>query len=173
MFSLERSLVAGEKLVVTLLMALAFLAVVVMIPVRYLGLVFPDLSEVSLMTIATLTFLCIGLLVHTGGHISIEVAGLVKSKVAQFTFRQIANLGILVFVVLFGIQAFKLLQSVIGNGGTTLVLHIPLVIPFGALIVGLLLAAFHAVMNCARDLKVLRDADADFTVGDNEEVSGA
>jgi hypothetical protein len=57
MFTLEKSLVAGEKLVVTLLMIMAFAVIAFMVPVRYFNWQIPDLSEVAMYSIASLTFL--------------------------------------------------------------------------------------------------------------------
>jgi TRAP-type C4-dicarboxylate transport system permease small subunit len=167
MFTLEKSLVAGEKLAVMLAMMIAFLVVAVMVPTRYFNLPLPDLSELAITAIAVLTFLCIGLLVRTGGHIAIEVAALASSRRLKFILRQVANVGILLFVATFGVQAFKMLESAISGGEVTIALNIPLTVPFGALIIGLIFAAFHTVMNFARDVMVLRTPGADFEVEDD------
>ncbi|HJX79312.1 TRAP transporter small permease [Glutamicibacter sp.] len=169
MFTLEKSLVAGEKLVVTLLMIMAFAVIAFMVPVRYFNWQIPDLSEVAMYSIASLTFLCIGLLVRTGGHISIEVAALAKSQRLRFILRQIANVGILLFVVLFGIQAFKLLSAAMTGAWVSSEMSIPLSVPFGAMVIGLLFATFHTLMNLVRDLRVLRTPGAEFEM-ENDEV---
>lgn len=162
MFTLENYIVAGEKLALTIAMMVAFVAVTLMVPARYFNLRLPDLNELGTTSVVIVAFLCIGLLVRTGGHISIEVTSLLKSQRMRFIFRQIANVGILLFVGTFGVQALKLLESAISSGEATLGMNIPLVFPFGALVVGLILAAFHTLMNCARDLKVLRSPGAEF-----------
>jgi len=162
MTSIENALVAVQKVLVTVLMAAAFIALVVMVPVRYFDLPVPDLSEVSIAGIVTLTFLCIGLLVRTGDHIAIEVADLVRERRAKFAIRQLTNLGILLFVVVFGIQAYGLLAGVLRSGESSVALHIPHAVPFTALVIGLALAAFHTAMNAARDIRILRDPNATF-----------
>lgn len=164
MFTLEKSIVAGEKLAVMLAMMIAFLVVAIMVPKRYFNLPIPDLSELAITAIAVLTFLCIGLLVRTGGHIAIEVAALAKSRRLKFALRQVMNVGILLFVGTFGVQAFKMLESAINSGEATVALNIPMTVPFGALITGLVLAAFHTVMNFTRDVEVLRTPGAEFEV---------
>jgi len=162
MTSLENALVATQKVLVTLLMAIAFVCLVAMVPVRYFDLPVPDLGEVSIAAIATLAFLCIGLLVRTGGHIAIEVADLVRQRRAKFVIRQLTNIGILLFVGVFGVQAFGLLSSALRSGESSIALHIPLAIPMTALVVGLVLAAFHTVMNVSRDIRILRDPNGVF-----------
>lgn len=162
MTSVENVLVTIQKVVVALLMAVAFVGLVVMVPVRYFDLPAPDLSEVSIAAIVTLTFLCIGLLVRTGGHIAIEVADLVRPRRVKFVVRQLANVGILLFVGVFGVQAYALLGAALRSGESSIALHIPLAIPMSALVVGLLLAAFHTVMNVMRDMHTLRDPNGVF-----------
>lgn len=157
MTSVENVLVAIQKVLVTVLMAIAFACLVAMVPVRYFDLPVPDLGEVSIAAIATLAFLCIGLLVRTGGHIAIEVADLVRPRRAKFIIRQLTNVGILLFVGVFGIQAYGLLASALRSGESSIALHIPLAIPMTALVVGLILAAFHTVMNATRDVRIMRD----------------
>lgn len=162
MTAIENALVATQKVLVALLMAVAFVCLVVMVPVRYFDLPVPDLGEVSIAAIATLAFLCIGLLVRTGGHIAIEVADLVRPRRAKFVIRQLTNIGILLFVGVFGIQAYALLSSALRSGESSIALHIPLAIPMTALVVGLVLAAFHTLMNVTRDIRILRDPNGTF-----------
>jgi TRAP-type C4-dicarboxylate transport system, small permease component len=107
--------------------------------------------------------------VRTGGHISIEVAALAKSQRLRFILRQIANVGILLFVVLFGIQAFKLLSAAMTGAWVSSEMSIPLSVPFGAMVIGLLFATFHTLMNLVRDLRVLRTPGAEFEM-ENDEV---
>lgn len=162
MTSIENVLVAVQKVMVGLLMAVAFVCLVVMVPVRYFDLPVPDLGEVSIAAIATLAFLCIGLLVRTGGHIAIEVADLVRARRAKFVIRQLTNVGILLFVGIFGVQAYALLGSSLRSGESSIALHIPLAIPMTALVVGLVLAAFHTLMNVTRDIRIMRDPSGVF-----------
>lgn len=162
MTTLENALVAMQKVLVALLMAIAFVCLVVMVPVRYFDLPVPDLGEISIAAIATLAFLCIGLLVRTGGHIAIEVADLVRPRRAKFVIRQLTNIGILLFVCVFGVQAYALLSSALRSGESSIALHIPLAIPMTALVVGLVLAAFHTLMNVTRDIRILRDPNGAF-----------
>lgn len=162
MTTLENALVAMQKVLVALLMAIAFVCLVVMVPVRYFDLPVPDLGEISIAAIATLAFLCIGLLVRTGGHIAIEVADLVRPRRAKFVIRQLTNIGILLFVGVFGVQAYSLLSSALRSGESSIALHIPLAIPMTALVVGLVLAAFHTLMNVMRDVRILRDPNGAF-----------
>jgi TRAP-type C4-dicarboxylate transport system permease small subunit len=130
--------------------------------VRYFDLPMPDLGEASIACIVSLTFLCIGLLVRTGGHIAIEVSDLVRERRVKFAVRQLANLGILLFVATFGVQAYNLLASALRSGEASIALRIPLAVPFAALVIGLVLAAFHTLMNVVRDVRVLRAPGAVF-----------
>ena len=162
MTKVENALFAVQKVLVGVLMALAFVALVVMVPVRYFDLPLPDLSEASIAAVASLTFLCIGLLVRTGGHIAIEVAELLPSRPARFAVRQLANIGILLFVAVFGLQAQSLLAGAFRSGEASIAMGIPLTVPFTALVVGLVMAAFHTAMNVARDIRVMRTPDGEF-----------
>lgn len=164
MTMLENALFVAQKVLVALLMAVAFVGLVVMVPVRYFDLPVPDISEASIAAVASMTFLCVGLLVRTGGHIAIEVAALVPSRVARFVVRQLANIGILLFVVVFGVQAQSLLTAAIRSGEASIALGIPLAMPFTALVLGLIMAAFHTVMNAVRDVSVMRTRDGEFDV---------
>lgn len=162
MTSIENVLVTVQQVLVGLLMAVAFVCLVIMVPVRYFDLPLPDLSEMSIASIASLAFLCIGLLVRTGGHIAIEVADLVRARRVKFVIRQLTNIGILLFVGVFGVQAYALLASALESGESSIALHIPLAIPMGALVVGLVLAVFHTAMNVTRDVRVMRDPNGVF-----------
>lgn len=173
MTSLENALVAAQKVAVAALMAIAFVCLVAMVPVRYFDLPVPDLGEVSIAAIVTLAFLCIGLLVRTGGHIAIEVADLVRSRRVKFAIRQLSNVGILAFVAVFGVQAQSLLASALRSGESSIALSIPLAIPMTALVVGLVLAAFHTVMNVVRDVRVMRDPAGTFPSSTDAPVEAA
>ncbi len=162
MTAIENVVLAVQRVLIGLLMAIAFAALVVMVPARYFDWPLPDLTEASIAAIACLTFLCVGLLVRTGDHIAIEVAALVPSRIARFIVRQLTNVGILLFVVVFGTQAVGLLESALASHEASIALRIPLAVPYTALAVGLVTAAFHTVMNVVRDIRVLRDPDATF-----------
>lgn len=162
MTKLENLLFAVQKAIAGLLMAVAFIGLVIAVPVRYFDLRLPDMSEASVAAIACLTFLCVGLLVRTGGHIAIEVSASLPGKRVRFAARQLANAGVLLFVVVFGKQAVDLLASALRSHEASIALHIPLAAPYTALIVGIVLAAFHTAMNVFRDIRALRSADAEF-----------
>lgn len=171
--TLENGLLKLERVLVTLLIAVTFLTVVLQVIVRFFKLSIGDSSDLSLVSIAVMTFLCVGLLTHKGGHISIEVTNLLKSKRSLFFARTFTNVGILLFVVVFGIQAFKMLLFSISSGEATMQMRIPMVLPFGALVFGLVSAAFHAFMNFKRDLATYQDADAEFEVLSDVELEDA
>lgn len=161
-FAVERILVSIQRVLVTILLMVTFVLVAIQVAVRYFRLPLPDTSEVSLVAVAMLAFICIGLLVYTGGHISIEVVSLLPSKKLQFILRQVAGVGVLVFVVVYGAQAWRLFQFSLSSGESTLALRFPLAVPFACLVVGVVLAGFHTVMNAIRDVKTLLTPDAEF-----------
>lgn len=166
----EAGIVRIEKIVLGSLLAITFVLVCVQVVGRYFDLDIPDVAEASLVAIAMMTFLAIGLLTFTRDHISVDLNSLITSKTAKFVARQAAALGIFAFVAIFGFLALDLLRYALSSGEATVTMRIPMWLPFGTLVIGLVLAAFHSVMNVIRDVRVLRSEDLEFAEGEELEV---
>lgn len=173
MKSVELGILKVEQVLVTLLIAVTFLSVVLQVFVRFFKLPVPDSSDLSLIAIASMTFLCIGMLCYRAGHISVEVTNLLTSKKALFAVRMAAYLGVLAFVAIFGGFAMTLLSHSISSGEATVQMRIPMSVPYAALMAGLVLAAFHTCMNIWRDIVTLRDPDGEFDRAGDAEAEDA
>lgn len=153
----ERFLAALEKIVVVVALMATFVAVVLQVIVRFgdIGWI-PDTADLSLVGVAVLTFICIGLLSYTHGHITIEITDLLGSRRLRYAARSLAALGAIVFVVVYGVQALDLFRFVLASGEQTVQMGIPLWIPYASLVAGLVLCLFHTVMHWVRDTRAIR-----------------
>lgn len=143
----EELLIKIEKVIITLMLALMFVAVVVQVFVRYFNLPIRDTTEMSVMTMALITFMGCGLLVHTKDHITCEIDQLFRSHRVRFLFELFTSLAMLIFIGVFTYLGYDLLMYAVEGGEKTLELGIPLTIPFATMVIGMILMLIHTVSN--------------------------
>lgn len=141
----EKNLIKLEKIFIGVPFVLIFITVCGQVFQRFFNLPIPDTSEVSLICQAVFTFICAGSLVYTGDHITIEVHKLIKNKKIVFIVEIIAYLFLLIFSVIFIWLGFDLFKFTLDTGTATTSLRIPLWIPYGSMLVGLILIVIHTI----------------------------
>lgn len=148
---IERGVAAVEKTVVTFALAVAFVSVIIQIARRTFSLLWiPDLYELALAGSASMTFICIGLLTYTKGHITIDIADFIPSQKLRFALFSLSTVAVLAFIGVFGKLAIDGFMFALSSGSKTVQLGIPLLVPYGALSLGLALCLFHSIMNWLR-----------------------
>lgn len=141
----EKMLFHIEKSIVTLMMMIMFVTVFLQVVARFFNLPIPDTSDISLVTVAVMTFIGAGLLVYKKGHITIEVNKLIKSKKIVFICDLLTNIGMVIFIAVFLNLGWSLLAYAIDSGEATMAMRIPMAIPFSALVIGMILMLIHTV----------------------------
>ncbi|GAA1487964.1 TRAP transporter small permease [Brachybacterium sacelli] len=148
---LESAVAAAEKAVVTICLTLAFASVLIQIARRVFDLMwFPDVYDLALVCAAVMTFLCVGLLTYTQGHIAIDLTSYIPSPTLRLRLLTASVVAVIVFVAIFGKLAIDLFLFGVQSGSHTVQLKIPLLIPYGALVLGLALCLFHSLMHWNR-----------------------
>jgi TRAP-type C4-dicarboxylate transport system permease small subunit len=147
---LEKTLYRIEKILIMIPFTAIFLTVVEQVFQRNFNLPIADTSDISLVSQATFTFLCVGLLVYTEGHITIEVHKMVKNTKLLFVIEFMAGIFIILIGVVFVYLSYGLLAFAFSSGSATMALQIPMWIPYGSMLLGMVFMIVHQVGACIR-----------------------
>lgn len=147
MQSVERQIVTAEKAVCALAMLVMALATVASVVVRNLGLALPNYSEIGLAALAPLTLIGGALCTYLGSHISVEIVHALGAPLLRRAAAVVTALGTLAFAAIYFRSGWIIMQEFRMTGDKLLDLGTPLW-PLAALFpLGMLLMAFHVVMQ--------------------------
>lgn len=141
----ERILFKFEKIIVMVPFVAIFVTVVEQVFQRFFNMPIPDTSDISLVSQATFTFLCIGLLVFTEGHITIEVHKMIKNMKLLFAVELAGSIIMIIIAGIFVYLSYGLLAFALDSGSATMALRIPMWIPYGSMMIGMILMIIHQV----------------------------
>lgn len=146
-YKFEKLIVKIEKIIITVLLAIMFLAVIMQVVARYFYLPIIDTTEMSVMIMSLITFIGAGLAIYTKDHICVEITNLFKSKRLKFIFELFVSIFMMIFICVFLYLGYFLLDYALQSGETTLELRLPLYIPYVTMIIGLILMLVHTISN--------------------------
>ena len=158
-----------EKLFVVVPFVLIFVTVVEQVFQRYFNLPIEDTSEISMICMAVFTFMGMGMLLYSEDHITIEVHKLIKNQKALVIIESIMYLLLIVFSLFYLYLGYDLFQFTMRTGSANTQLRIPMVIPYGAMLLGFLCMILHAIgkllerWTFRHDLGKLYDKDIDIS----------
>ena len=142
---LEKALFKLEQILVMIPFVVIFVTVVVQVVQRFFNLPLPDTTDMSIFGQACFTFFCIGMLVHLDGHITIEVHKMIKQRDVLFVVEMIKNVLTLVFAAIFIYLGWDLFIYAFQGGSATMAMRLPLWIPYGSMLIGLILMVVHTI----------------------------
>lgn len=134
-----------EQILAMIPFVLIFLTVVEQVLQRFFNLPIPDTCDLSVVSQSIFTFVCIGMLVYTDGHITIEVHKMIKNQNLLFGVEIVKNIVTLVFSGVFIYLGYDLFLYAFRGGSATMAMRIPLWIPYGSMLLGLLFMVLHTV----------------------------
>lgn len=141
----ENVLFIIEKTVVMIAFALIFVTVVLQVFQRFLKLPIPDTTDLSVVSHAVFAFISVGMLFWTGGHITIEVHKMIKNKNLLFMIEMVMYGISLVFAGTFIYLGWDLFSYAFEGGSATMAMRIPLWIPYGSMLIGLILMVINVI----------------------------
>lgn len=141
----EKLIFSIEQVCVMVPFICIFVTVVEQVFQRFFNLPIPDTSDLSVVAQSVFTFFCVGMLVHTNGHITIEVHKMIKNKSVLYIVEMIKNIFVLVFAAAFIYLGYDLFLYAFTGGSATMAMRIPLWIPYGSMLIGLLFMVLHTV----------------------------
>lgn len=141
----EAVLYRFEITVATLAFAAIFLTVVEQVFQRFFNLPIADTSDISLVAQTVFSFMCVGLLVHSGGHITIEVHTMIKNKRLLFLVELIMYILLFLIGLVFLWMSWNLFRYAQTSGSATMALRIPLWIPYGSMLLGICFLLLHSI----------------------------
>lgn len=141
----EQTLFKFEKIIVMIPFVAIFVTVVEQVFQRFFNLPIPDTSDISLVSQATFTFLCVGVLVFTEGHITIEVHKMIKNMKILFFVELIGSIIMIIIAGIFAFLGYGLLAFALESGSSTMALRIPMWIPYGSMMIGMILMIIHQI----------------------------
>lgn len=141
----EEFLYKIEKIIVIIAFTAIFISVAEQVVQRFFNLPIPDTSEISMVGQAVFCFICVSMLVYSGGHITIEAQKMIKNKNISLVVDILAYICQLGFAGVFLWLGSDLLMFAIESGSATTALRIPLSIPYGAMFLGMILLVIHTI----------------------------
>lgn len=163
----EAVLYRFEITVATLAFAVIFITVVEQVFQRMFNLPIVDTSDISLVAQGVFSFMCVGLLVYTGGHITIEVHKMIKNEKLLFLVELVMYALLIIISLVFLWLCWDLFLYALSSGSATMALRVPLWIPYGSMFLGICFMIVHSIgavlkMNyMAKHPEEKEDADDD------------
>lgn len=150
LFNIEDKIFKFESIIIIVSLMAMFLAVVVQVIARALGLSSIGMSEIGMLGMSVLTFIGTAAITYTKDYITIELEQIIKSKKVVHWMKIITNIIMIIFGVLFVTVAYPLFLFTITSGDKTLELGIPVAVSIGAMLLGVLLLIFHSLCDLLR-----------------------
>lgn len=144
-YKFEKILAKIEMLCIVIPFVIIFATVVLQVFQRYFNLPVEDTSELSMTSMTIFSFMSMGYLLFTDAHITIEVHKLIKNYKILAVVEVIMYLLLIAFSVLYLYLSWDLFSFALSSGSSTTQMRIPLVIPYGALLLGFVCMIIHAV----------------------------
>lgn len=134
-----------EKTIVVIAFSLIFITVSGQVFQRFFNLPIPDTSDISMVSQGVFTFISVGMLVYLESHITIEAQKLIKNRNILFVVEMFAFVVLLIFAGVFIWLGYDLFGFALDTGTSTTALRIPLWIPYGSMLLGLIVMVFHTI----------------------------
>lgn len=142
---IEKILAKIELSCVVIPFVVIFVTVVLQVFQRYFNLPIADTSELSMTSMTVFAFMSMGYLLFTDAHITIEVHKLIKNYRILAIVETLMYLLLIAFSILYLYLSWDLFGFALSTGSATTQMRIPLVIPYGALLLGFICMIIHAV----------------------------
>lgn len=149
-FKIEKQVFKIEAFLITLSLAIMLLAVLVQIGARMMGISSLGTSEIGMFTMSVLAFIGTSAITYAKDHITIELEQLIKSSKVVHMMKVITTLLIIVFAAIFSVVVFSFFQFTLEAGEKTIELGIPITIPIGFMLSGLILLIYHSICDLIR-----------------------
>lgn len=145
--NIERKIFKVEAIIIATALAIIFIAVTVQVLIRMLGMNSVGTTEIAMVSMSILTFIGTSATMYTKDHITIEITQLIKSQKLVYWVNVILTMLLLVFGIVFIRIVYTLLNFTLYSGDKTLELGIPLAIPIGSMVLGILLLIIHSICD--------------------------
>ncbi|WPK12817.1 TRAP transporter small permease [Lysinibacillus louembei] len=153
---IEKRIYKIQEAFIAIALLIIMLAVILQIVGRLAGWHSLGMPEYAAIGMTVITFIGASAITYTRDYIAIELNQMIKSRKVQLIFHLIVDVIIIVFAVLFINISWTFLQFVVASGEKTLEVEIPLSIPYGLIVLGILLMLIHSVSNVIKDIVQLR-----------------
>jgi TRAP-type C4-dicarboxylate transport system permease small subunit len=153
---LENGIARFEKWIINIAFVVMLVAIFLQVCFRFVGLPLMGTVDIGLLCICVLTFIGFGLAVYTKDHITIEATDLLRSPKLRKGVHFLSVIFMLVFCMVFLALIYPFFMYTVESGEKTIELGIPLVLPIGALLVGVVLAILHSAIQLFLMIKEMR-----------------
>lgn len=157
---IEKGIFKVESVIITISLAAMFIAVVVQVITRTLGMSSVGMTEIGMLGMSILTFIGTAAITYTKDHITIELEQIIHSTKVIHWMKVITNVIVVIFGIVFISVAYSFFMFTITSGDKTIELGIPVAIPIGAMLLGIILLIFHALCDLARLFQRKKDPAA-------------
>jgi len=157
---LESGIFKAESIIITVSLVAMFLAVVVQVLTRTLGMSSVGMTEIGMLGMSILTFIGTSAITYSKDHITIELEQVIRSKQVVHWMKVITDIIMIIFGAVFISVAYSFFQFTITSGDKTIELGIPVAIPIGAMLLGIVLMIFHALCDLIRLFQRRKDPAA-------------
>ncbi|KYG89203.1 hypothetical protein A0U40_12745 [[Bacillus] sp. KCTC 13219] len=153
---IENRLYKIQETFIAIALLIIMLAVVLQIIGRLAGWHSLGMPEYAAIGMTVITFIGASAITYTRDYIAIELNQIIKSKKVQLIFKLIVDIIIIVFAILFINISWAFFGFVVASKEKTLEVGIPLAVPYGLIVLGILLMLVHSASNVVKDIKELR-----------------
>lgn len=147
---IEREVFRIESIIITISLMVMFIAVVVQVAARMMGISSLGTTEIGMLTMSLITFIGTSAVTYSKDHITIELEQLIQSSRMVHWMKVITNLLMIVFGVLFMGVAYSFFIFILHAGDKTIELGIPVAIPISSMVLGLFLLIYHCICDLLR-----------------------
>ncbi|MGI2327934.1 TRAP transporter small permease [Planococcus sp. YIM B11945] len=157
---IESGIFKVESFIITVSLIGMFLAVVIQVITRTLGMSSVGMTEIGMLGMSILTFIGTSAITYSKDHITIELEQVIHSTKVVHWMKIITDVIMIIFGVVFISVAYSFFEFAVTSGDKTIELGIPVAIPVGAMLLGVALMVFHALCDLIRLFQRKKDPAA-------------
>jgi TRAP-type C4-dicarboxylate transport system permease small subunit len=147
---IEGGIFKVESIIITVSLIAMFIAVVVQVITRTLGMSSVGMTEIGMLAMSILTFIGTAAITYSKDHITIELEQIIHSAKVIHWMKILTDVIMIIFGVVFISVAYSFFAFTLTSGDKTIELGIPVAIPIGAMVLGIVLMIFHALCDLIR-----------------------
>ncbi|MBN6205765.1 TRAP transporter small permease subunit [Ralstonia pickettii] len=144
---IEKKVFEVEAFIIVVSLVAMFIAVVIQVIVRAIGMNSIGTTEVGMLAMSILTFIGTSAIIYTKDHITIELEQLIKSERLVYWMKLITTIIMVIFGLIFISVTYTFFLFTLESGEKTIELGIPVAIAAGSMVIGTSLLIFHSISD--------------------------
>lgn len=152
-----------QEIMISLALVAIMFAVLLQVVARNVGWQSLGLPEYAAIGMTIMTFIGASALTYSKEYISVELSQIIKSRKIIMSMNILVDIVIIVFAVLFLPISYNFFDFVLNSGEKTLEVGIPLYLPYGAIVLSMVLMILHSLSHLVKNIfamkRLLKEVD--------------